>query len=99
MDLSNSLIVQPPIKLAWLAKSRCATMNIINGLARQHANFSMVLPQQSWTHLMWEVLIPQALGLVVAVHIDEVGSVHHNPYPCLILNDKRFAVICTKLHW
>lgn len=47
--------------------------------------------------LAWEVLEPQSLGLVVAVHIDEVGCVHHHSQTSLILHHKGLAVIGAKL--
>lgn len=49
-------------------------------------------------NLVWEVLIPQALTLVVAVHIDEVGGVYHHSHASLILNHEGFAVVGAKLH-
>lgn len=47
---------------------------------------------------MGEVLVPETLTLVVAVHINEVGCVHHHTHSSLILDHEGLAMVGAKLH-
>lgn len=72
----------------------------LTGIAHHHSTAVGMLHakgRRCTTNLAWEVLEPEPLSLVVAVHIDEVGCVHHHPQPSLVLNHKSLAVIGAKL--
>ena len=49
-------------------------------------------------NLAWEILEPQSLALVVAVHIDQVGGVDHHPQASLIFDHEGLAVVGAKLY-